>query len=367
MVTVSEMNIPRLTVTWTVELLAGLYTRALTSGRPLRSIPTPFFWGPAGVGKSQGVEQLAEKLRRSTGKKVAVTDVRLLLFSPVDLRGVPVADAQRQYTDWLRPRIFAMDGGEDAVNLLFLDELSAAPQSVQAAAYQICLDRRVGEHTLPDNCIVIAAGNRTSDHSISYKMPKALCNRLMHFDIATNFGGWRTWAEAHGVDSRVVGYLSEHRDSLLVEPGSSDMAYPTPRSWSFVSELLTVTGRTPAEIRDLIAACVGTDTAREFEEWCLLHDRIPSPEIIFKGKCAEYPARQDVIFSLLTSLLGEIRARSSSITERELENACAYVSRFPADYAMMFFKDLNAMEELKLRLMKCRALQDWLAKNRRLL
>lgn len=362
-----SLLLPNTTVTEAVDLLAALYTDALVSGRPLRAIPTPFFWGPAGVGKSEGVNQLAEKLRRSTGKKVTVTDVRLLLFSPVDLRGVPVADARRQYTDWLRPRIFAMDESEDTVNILFLDELSAAPQSVQAAAYQICLDRRVGEHTLPENCVVIAAGNRTTDRSISYKMPKALCNRLMHFNIVTGFESWRSWAEANGMDSRVVGYLSDHRDRLLVEPGNSDMAYPTPRSWSFVSNLLAITGKKPTAIRPLISGCVGADTAAELEEWCLVSSCLPSPESILGGKCTDYPSRQDLIYSLLNSLLSVIRSRGSGITERELENACAYVSRFPADFAMMFFKDLHGVEGLKLRLMKCRSMQEWVSRNRKLL
>ena len=82
--------------------------------------------GPPGIGKSDTVRQLAAGLEEGTGKKVVVTDVRLLLFSPVDLRGVPVPDATRTFTDWLRPRVFDMDGSDGIVNLLFLDELSAA-------------------------------------------------------------------------------------------------------------------------------------------------------------------------------------------------------------------------------------------------
>ena len=181
-----NMNIPVMSVSGVVKQLSDLYGNAIKAGVPLKTLPTPFFWGAAGVGKSDGVKQLAEELHKKTGKKINVTDVRLLLFSPVDLRGVPVADEHRRFTNWLRPTIFNMDGGDDTVNILFLDELSAAPQSVQAAAYQICLDRTVGEHKLPDNCIVIAAGNRTTDQSIAYKMPKALCNRLMHFRIQTD-------------------------------------------------------------------------------------------------------------------------------------------------------------------------------------
>lgn len=81
-----------------------------------------------------------------------------------------------------------MDESKGVVNILLLDEISAAPQSVQAAAYQITLDRVViGEHKLPDNCIVIAAGNRTTDKSVAYKIPKGLANRLLHIEVESNF------------------------------------------------------------------------------------------------------------------------------------------------------------------------------------
>ena len=83
--------------------------------------------GPPGVGKSDGVREFADRLGTAADKRVNVTDVRLLLFSPVDLRGVPVADAQRRFTDWLMPRIFDMDASDDVINVLFLDELTAAP------------------------------------------------------------------------------------------------------------------------------------------------------------------------------------------------------------------------------------------------
>lgn len=225
----TNINIPAATVDGFIDTLAQVYTAALKAGISLKSIPTPFLWGPPGVGKSEGVRQLAERIEKNTGKRVIVTDVRLLLFSPVDMRGVPVADKNREFTNWLKPKLFAMDESPDCINILFLDELSAAPQSVQAAAYQICLDRTVGEHKLPDNCIVIAAGNRTTDRSVSYKMPKALCNRLMHLLVEPDYDAWKLWALNNGIDSRIVGYLAFDNSRLCAEPESSDIAYPTPR------------------------------------------------------------------------------------------------------------------------------------------
>lgn len=166
-------NIPSMAVGNMVDKMSDAYCKLIQNGLPLWTMPSVMLWGPPGVGKSQAVRQIAKEIEENTGKKVNVTDVRLLLFNPIDLRGIPTANEDKTLAVWLKPKIFQMDSSEDVVNILFLDEISAAPQSVQAAAYQITLDRVVGEHKLPENCIVIAAGNRTTDKSVASK-----CQRL---------------------------------------------------------------------------------------------------------------------------------------------------------------------------------------------
>ena len=161
-----------------VDKLSQSYCTIIQKGLPVKTMPSVMLWGPPGVGKSQAVRQIAKIIERNTEKEVHVTDVRLLLFNPIDLRGIPTSNADKTSAVWLKPQIFQMDPSDEVVNILFLDEISAAPQSVQAAAYQITLDRVVGEHQLPENCIVIAAGNRVTDRSVAYNMPKALANRL---------------------------------------------------------------------------------------------------------------------------------------------------------------------------------------------
>ena len=66
-------------------------------------------WGPPGVGKSQSVKHIATKLEEETDRKVIVTDVRLLLFNPVDLRGIPTSNEDKTLAVWLKPKIFQMD------------------------------------------------------------------------------------------------------------------------------------------------------------------------------------------------------------------------------------------------------------------
>ena len=362
----SGMNIPNLSTGAVVDLLCRLYCGAVREGIPLKSLPTPFLWGAPGVGKSEGVDQLAGRMAESLGLKVNVSIVHLLLLSPVDMRGVPVADEHREYTVWLKPLIFKMDPSKDVINIIFLDELSASPQSMQAAAYQITLDRRIGEHVLPDNCIVIAAGNRTTDQSVAYKMPKALCNRLMHFAIRSDYESWKKWAIENDVDRRIIGFVGFNRSRLCTEPDSADLAYPTPRSWSFVNTVIKATGCGDSLIpcHEFISGCVGIDTAIEFERWCAVYRNLPSTDEIFAGTCRTYPKKQDELYALTSGLAAELIKRSASVRVTELENVCAYASRFPADYAMSFFSEINADETLSLKLLKCRAFAQWIAKTK---
>mgnify|MGYP003300879896 CR=1 FL=1 len=355
-----KCNIPNITVNKVVDSLALLYENAINQQIELKGLPTPFLWGAAGIGKSQGVRQLADKLQEKTGKKVVVTDVRLLLFSPVDLRGVPMADEHHQFTVWLKPFIFKMDEGEDTINLLFLDELSAAPQSVQAAAYQICLDRKIGEHNLPDNCIVIAAGNRVTDQSVSYKMPKALCNRLMHFNIQSDYMAWRKWAIQHDVAEQVIAYLALDNSRLCVEPEADDLAYCTPRSWEFVSNILKITKDSPESMAEMISACVGRDIATEFIRFCKGTLDMPDINKIFAGKCKEYPRTHDITYVLISSIVARMQQNCEDISITEIENVWKYIQRFPKDFVMVFIKDVSMVEVLNKKMMKCYGFQNWL-------
>src|SRR6516164_2556822 len=104
-------------------------------------------WGACGIGKSQIVNQVADDLG------FEFLDVRAVQLDPVDLRGLPRIAADQ--TEWVPPRFLPTSGK----GILFLDELTSAPQMTQASCYQLVLDRRLGEYQLPDDWVVIAAGN----------------------------------------------------------------------------------------------------------------------------------------------------------------------------------------------------------------
>lgn len=357
---IKNANIPSMTVNKTISHLSKTYCAVINNNIPIKKLPSVMLWGPPGVGKSQAIRQLAKMIEDNTGKKSVITDVRLLLFNPIDLRGIPTSNADKTLAIWLKPQIFQMDDNEDIVNILFLDEISAAPQSVQAAAYQITLDRVVGEHKLPENCIVIAAGNRTTDKSVAFKMPKALANRLLHIEVEGNFKSWKQWAIRSGINPKVIGFLSFRQNYLMgFDSSSEDLAFATPRSWEMVSNILNCVEDDIENMYGLIAGLVGTGTAVEFRTWAKVYSTLPDITDIFDGKMPVLPQNTDALYALCASMTAYAREHKDDMAR--IANSITYANRMPPDFSAVLFKDYMYIEkDYKQKLMRIPEFSKWL-------
>ena len=182
-----------------------------------------FLWGPPGVGKSSIVGQVA------AAKNLCLKDLRALLLDPVDIRGLPHLASDGRAT-WAIPDFLPSDGA----GLLFLDELNAAPSMVQAAFYQLILDRKLGEYTLPDDWVIVAAGNRDSDRATTSRMPSPLRNRFVHLTFEVDTEDWSNWAISNKIRPEVIAFI-RFRPELLNQFDKDAFAFPTPRTWEFLS------------------------------------------------------------------------------------------------------------------------------------
>lgn len=364
---IKSNNIPNMSIGKLVSELANSYSAVINNKLSVKVLPSVMLWGPPGVGKSQAVRQIAKKIEMGTGKQTVVTDVRLLLFNPIDLRGIPTSNADKTLAIWLKPQIFQMNDSKDVINILFLDEISAAPQSVQAAAYQITLDRVVGEHKLPDNCIVIAAGNRVTDKSVAFKMPKALANRLLHIEVEGNFSSWKRWAISKGINPKVVGFLSFRQNYLMnFESSSEDLAFATPRSWEMVSNLLNHVCDDVEKMYSLISGLVGTGVAVEFRTWCSVYNDLPDISEIFAGKMTHVPTSTDAMYALISSMTAYAREHKDDMTK--ITNSIKYADRLPPDFSAVLMKDYMYLEKgYKEKLMRLPEFTRWLNTKGRLL
>lgn len=359
--TLHDPTIPNLSVSDAVDLLAENYIKLIENHLELRLFPSTMLWGPPGVGKSQAIREIAAEIEEKTKKKVHITDVRLLLFNPVDLRGIPTFNKDRTLAIWLKPKIFDMDTSDDVVNILFLDEVTAAPSSVQASAYQITLDRTVGEHKLPDNCIVFLAGNRTSDRSVSNKMPKALSNRLMHIEIKADFLSFKRWAIKNHINEKVIGFLSFHTNYLNDFSTDNDfLAYATPRTWEMVSNILNHICPDLKKARPLIEGLISVGLTTEFYQYCKIYNQLPTIEDIFDGKCTSAPKQVDALYALVSSMSSYAYSHKDDM--KQIANSIGYAQEYlPADFSYLLINDYLYFEDnYREKLLKLTEFRDWL-------
>lgn len=275
--------------------------RAVAKRRPV------FVWGPPGVGKSDMVNQIASEFPNS-----AVIDLRMALMDPTDIKGVPYYAADQNTMKWAPPSELpnAEFAKKHDIVFLFLDELNSAPPAVQAAAYQLVLNRKVGQYTLPTNVVIIAAGNRMGDKGVTYRMPSPLANRFMHLEIRVDFEDWEHWALSHEIHPHVVGFLKQFKGDLYnFDPVQHDRAFATPRTWSFVSDMLDDDLPDSANT-DMVAGLVGEGMAIKFMAHRKHAADLPDPADVLNGKVKEFKTKEvSAGYALVTSLCYELRSR----------------------------------------------------------
>lgn len=218
----------------------------------------PFLWGPPGIGKSSLVKQIC------LDKNWKIIDLRLSLLNPVDLRGLPHFNKESGTIDWVPPSFLPKEDGSQGV--LFLDEINLAPVSVQSAAYQLILDKKIGEYQFPKGWKIVAAGNREIDKANVYKISAPLANRFVHIDMYANFDSWRKWASGK-IRNEVVDFLLLRPTLLLKMPTNSEKAFPSPRSWEFVSNFISLyddDSGVSDNLKSLVIGSIGEAVGREF-------------------------------------------------------------------------------------------------------
>lgn len=306
-------------------------------------------WGPPGVGKSAVVHQAAEAINHQ------LIDIRAILLDPVDLRGVPFVDRETRITHWAIPCFLPKEDSKEP-GILFVDELPAAAKDVQAAFFQLVLDRQLGEYHLPDSWVIVAAGNRTTDRSVSHTMPSALANRFVHVECETDMKDWQKWAVTHGnINHEVMSFL-KFKPQLLHNFDPEQKAFPTPRSWEFASRILPSLQQNKELEYELLQGAVGEGAASEFISFIDVYRKLPDPKkCIADPKKAKLPKDDEP--SILYALTGAV---AHYTTDKNFANVVILADRIPPEFQVVLMQDvMNRMPELA----EHDAYTDWALKN----
>jgi hypothetical protein len=190
-----------------------------------------------------------------------------------------------------------------------LDELNSAAPATQAAAFQLVLNRRVGTYKLPKGVSIVAAGNRETDKGVTYRMPSPLANRFVHLELRTDFEDWHQWAVNNRIHEQVVGYIGFAKGDLYdFDPKSASKSFATPRSWSFVSDLLGDDDLPENTLTDLVSGAIGEGLAIKFMAHRKVAKQMPKPEDILSGKVEKVNIKEiSAMYSLAISLCYELQ------------------------------------------------------------
>ena len=254
-------------------------------------------WGAPGCAKSALAQQVAADASR------AYVDVRALLLDPVDLRGIPWRDGDGR-TRWAPPAFLppADDPGRWLINL---EELPSAVPMVQAALYQLVLDRKVGEYELPEGASLIACGNRESDRGVVHRMPTPLASRFVHLEILVDADDWLAWGAANGIAPEVLFFVSMRPELLhCFDAQSKEKAFCCPRTWEMVSTIVTRRAGLDAGVeRALFRGTVGEAAAVEFSAFLRVWRELPHPKAVLDDPGnAAVPENASALIALCGSL-----------------------------------------------------------------
>lgn len=293
-------------------------------------------WGAPGIGKSQIISQVAIQ------HKVEMIDIRLSQMEPSDLRGIPFKNGTQ--VDWVIPSLLPNAKRHGKQGVLFLDEITSAPPSVSAAAYQLILDRRLGDYVVPDGWVIFAAGNRQGDRGVTYSMPAPLANRFSHYELDVNLDDWVAWAYKNKIDERIIGFL-RYRPQYLFEfdTARNPVAFPSPRTWEFTHRALQKFDDNLNLFRESASACVGEVAGIEVATFIEHLQDLPDLDAIINGESVFIPDAIDLQYAICSALVGRaISVKGKDNAHKVWGNILNFARDFPQkELGVMLVSDMQ--------------------------
>ena len=292
----------------------------------LKAGVVPYLHSSPAIGKSSMYHQIAAEYN------LFVIDWRGAGADPTDLNGYP--DLAGEYATYKPfdtfPTTKSVIPKGYAGWLLLMDEFSSAPRSVQAPAYKLILDKKVGTHDLHEKVFICAAGNLDTDNAITHPMSTALVSRMAHLYIRPDLDAWIDWAAGAGIHATKMAFMEFKRDCFYnFNPETPKDMYASPRTWEMVDKIEKKSGLSTMEDLPLLSGLIGKGAAAEYLAFLSIAADAPSIAKIIAAPLTEpVPKRQDIRYALVGSL-------AEAFTEDNCTALCQFLARMPTEFRLL--------------------------------
>lgn len=297
----------------------------------------PYVRASPGTGKSSVYKQVFKELN------LWMIDHRISTSESTDFSGLPhFVNGKARFAPF--DELFPIEGtpipeGKDGWGI-FLDEFNSGLKPVQAAAYKLLLDKMTGQHPLHERVVIGLAGNLDTDRAITTMTNTALQSRVVHFELDTESSTYfKEFMEDVVIgqwDGRVMAYLNQYPSKLMdFRPDHNEKTFCCPRTWEFISRLLTCDGKPATVSNDDIPLFAGTITsgvAVDFVNFCQVYlNLINVRQILRDPRGIEVPYNADLKWATITHM-------TENVTDETFDDLCTYANRFSMDYRVLFYR-----------------------------
>jgi hypothetical protein len=218
---------------------------------------------------------------------------------------------------------------------------------------------------LPDGVDIVAAGNRDGDKGVTFRMPAPLANRFVHLEMKVEFEDWLDWATMNRIHEEVVGYVGFAKQDLYdYDPKSPSKSFATPRSWSFVSDMVYDEDIDTETLTNLVSGAVGDGLAVKFMAHRKIASKLPKADDILDGKVEDLEIKEiSAMYSLTVSLCYELKDRADKKVQGWDKMADCFfkymMKNFPTELVVMGAKTALTNYDLPLDASKMKSFEEF--------
>jgi hypothetical protein len=158
----------------------------------------------------------------------------------------------------------------------------------------------------------------------------------VHLTFEVDSADWSNWAISNKIWPEVIAFI-RFRPELLNQFDKDAFAFPTPRSWEFLSKILD-SAPDPSIEHEMFAGTVGDGAATEFSAFLRMFRELPSIDAILMSptteRVPEDPGAQYAVASAL--------ARCAS--DLNFDRICLYLDRMPTEFRVLTVRDAMLRE-----------------------